>query len=464
MSVTEHSQDEAQVFPYLPHTEQDIREMLEAVGAESIDELFRDIPPELRLDRPLDLEPGMAEQDVRLRLEGRAGDRSRSATVFLGCGSYDHLILPVVHHILGRSELYTAYTPYQPEISQGTLQASFEFQSMICELTGLDVANASLYDGHTAASEACSVALNTSREATTILYSSTLHPHTVAILHTHFAGLPVDLEPVASENGTLSAEALRSRLGPHVAGVLVQTPNFFGCIEDYTGMAEVVHAAGALLIVSANPLSLAVLTPPGKWGADIAIGDTQPCGIPMYFGGPSAGYMAVTRNLMRRMPGRIVGQTTEAEGERAFTLTLQTREQHIRRQKAGSNICTNQALMALASTVYLTTLGPVGLRETALQNMRKTRHLRERLSGVAGCTPAHSGPCFNEFALRLSVTAEGFLERMEQRSILAGVPLTCFDDTADPNTIIVAVTEKRTRQELDRYVEAAGEVCREAAP
>jgi glycine dehydrogenase subunit 1 len=444
------------MFSYLPHTEEDIAAMLEAVGVTRLEELFRDVPPELLLRGPLDLPPGLPEHEVMLHMKELARRNSCGAACYLGAGSYDHLIPAAVEHALGRSEFYSSYTPYQAEMSQGILQAIFEFQTLMCELTGLEVSNASLYDGHTAACEAAALALNSVRRSDTVLYAATLHPFTRKVLRTHFSHLDVRLEEVAAREGCLDGEELQRRLRPGVAALIVQSPNFFGCLEDLSGLAEGLHAVGALLVVSASPLSLGVLRSPGEWGADVAIGDTQPLGLHPYFGGPSVGYITAARPLLHKMPGRIVGQSMDSQGRRAFLLTLQAREQHIKRERATSNICSNQALAALATTVYLASLGRQGLREVAEQNLQKAHYLQQRLLSELPVKPLHERPFFNEFALLLPVAAASVLKRMEQEGIFGGVELCRLEESAPEEALLVAVTEKRSREELERYVAALG--------
>ncbi|MFW5769036.1 MAG: aminomethyl-transferring glycine dehydrogenase subunit GcvPA, partial [Spirochaetota bacterium] len=362
------------MVPYIPRSNAETREMLDFLGLGSLEDLFEDLPQRLRLERGLELDDGKSELEVLREFERLSGRNAEEKISFLGSGRYDHWIPSVVDHVIGKSGFYTAYTPYQAEISQGLLKGIFEFQTVISELTGLDVANASLYDEATAAVEAVWLALNTVKESNRFLYSETVQPSTVEVLASAFSGGEVSLEMVKSENGTTSYEDLTTKLGPGAAGVLVQSPNRYGYIEDYTGFAEAVKEAGALFLVSANPLSLSVCAPPGEWGADVALGGTQPLGIPVYAGGPAAGYMAAGEKYLRKLPGRIVGMSTDAEGKRGFLLTLQTREQHIRRERATSNICSNQALMVLANTVYCSLLGFEGLKEVGFQCMNKARY------------------------------------------------------------------------------------------
>lgn len=439
--------------PYLPHTEKEVREMLDDIGVKSIDDLFADIPERIRFNKSLDLPEGLSELETYRRLTELAGN-NESAVSFLGAGSYDHMIPGTVPAVMGRAEFYTAYTPYQPEVSQGVLTAIFEYQTMMSELTGLDVPNASLYDGHTAASEACSLAVNSTRKTDTILYSSTIHPYTKQVLHTTFADLDVQLVEIPEKEGMVDVEEVKKSLSGSVAALLVQTPNIYGALEDYSGLADMLHENKSLLIVSSNPLSLGVLKSQKEWDADIAIGDTQPFGLPSYFGGPSVGYIVAKEKLMRKMPGRIVGQTEDREGRRAFVLTLQAREQHIKRERATSNICSNQALAALATTVHLSTLGKKGLRGIAEQNMHKAHYLFDALQSSLPVKPYAGRPFFNEFTVDLGKPAAGVVEAMQKDGFFAGVPLNQLDSSKSENLLTVAVTEKRTREEMDRYVES----------
>lgn len=450
-------------FPALPHTEEDLRQMLAAVGAGSLQELFADVPPELLRREPLELPPAMSEAEVHRHLAALAARNDTDAVCFLGGGSYDHLIPSVVNTVLGRSEFYTAYTPYQAEMAQGMLQAIFEYQSLICALTGMEASNASLYDGATAVCEAASLALNAARAGAggrprRLLVAQTLHPHARRVLATHFRGLDVELEEVPAAEGVLDRAALHGRLTPGVAAVLVQSPNFLGCLEDLSGLAEEVHAAGALLVLSSDPFCLGALKSPGEWGADAAAGDAQPCGLPPYFGGPSVGYLAVRQGFLHKLPGRIAGQSLDRDGRRAFVLTLQAREQHIKRERATSNICSNQALAALGVAVYLSTLGRQGLAEAARQCAAKAHYLAGRLCRETRARLLTDRPFFLEFPLELPQAAGPVLERMQAEGFFAGLPLgrlapELVPPAARERTILVAVTEKRTREELNRYVD-----------
>ncbi len=428
--------------------------MLERIGVETVDELFRDIPDEIRQKTGIELPDHLSEFDVYRKLKDAAG-KNITGVSFLGEGIYDHLIPAVVPFVMSRSEFLTAYTPYQAEMSQGILQAIFEYQTLMCMLTGLDVSNASLYDGATAAAEACAMAVNSVRHADRLLYSSTLYPQTVEVLKTFFSNVDIELEAVElpDDSGALNLDALKTKLKEGVAGVIVQSPNRFGCVEDYTGFADAVHDVGAKFIISSNPISLGMLKSPGEWGADLAVGNGQPCGLPQFFGGPGVGYICAAENLMRKMPGRIAGQSVDSEGNRAFVLTLQAREQHIKRERATSNICTNQALTAVGVAAYLVCLGPEGMSELGHRNHSKARYLLDRLLGEAGVERVFDAPFFNEFVVRMPIEAYKVVEHMVDQGYFPGIPLTGAYEGAERD-LLVAVTEKRTREELDGYIEA----------
>ena len=447
------------MVPYLPHSQADVDAMLKRIGIDSIDELFRDIPESVRLDRPLDLPPSAAEADVAAELQDLAG-KNTLRTLFVGGGQYDHVIPSVVGHLTARSEFVTAYTPYQPEMSQGILQALFEFQSAVAEITGLPVSNASLYDGATAAAEACVMALNARRNSRTILVASTVHPHTRRVLETYFGDLDVNLLTLEDREGRIPLSTLTRALedaGESAAGVLVQSPNVLGALEDLEGWSAAVQGAGARLIISAHPLSLGALASPAEWGADIAVGDTQPLGLSPTFGGPSAGYIACRSDLMRRMPGRIVGESVDADGRRAFVLTLQAREQHIKRERATSNICTNQSLAALANVIYLTALGPGGFAEVSRRNIAAADRLRTRLTGELGLEDYAPGPVFNEFTLRIPAARERWDAAFRKAGIVSGFRPADLDSRYPEDLLTVAVTEGRRLSEIDRYVACARE-------
>ena len=443
-------------FPYLPHTPEDIRHILDTIGVESVQDLFDDIPDALLLRDQLDLPDATAEYGVYRKLSALAA-KNRQAVSFLGTGIYDHIIPAIVPFVQSRSEFLTAYTPYQAEVSQGLLQAMFEYQTMVCALTGMDVSNASLYDGASAAAEACAMAINSVRRSRKILFSGTINPNTIEVLKTFFGQIDIELIELQAQSGVLTIADLEGHMGADVAAVLVQSPNRYGSIEDYTGFSDFIHAADAQFIISAHPISLGILKSPGEWGADIAVGDGQACGLAQNFGGPGVGFICAASPLMRKMPGRIVGQSKDVNGNRAYVLTLQAREQHIKRERATSNICTNQALAALGMAVYLAALGPNGIAEIARQNYSKARYLRERLISIPSIRPLYNHPFFNEFTISLPKPAAAVVESMIGEGYLAGVPLSEIED-GDESALIVAVTEKRTKEEIDGFTDALGRI------
>lgn len=440
------------MHPYIPHTADEVKDMLRDIGARSIDDLFADLPEEIRLKKGLKLPQGLSEYEVLKKVSKLADKNDCGYVSYLGAGSYDHIVPSTIGHVLGRSEFYTSYTPYQAEMAQGTLQSIFEFQSLICELTALDVSNASLYDGHTAASEAAVMGINSVRDSKTVLISEYLHPQTKQVLKTFFFDMGIEIAEVKGINGQTSLDDLKGKLTPEVACFIGQSPNFVGIVEDFTGFADLLHAQKKIFVISSNPMALPMLKTPGEWGADIAIGDAQPFGLPMDFGGPSVGFMAAREPLLRKMPGRIVGQTVDREGKRGFVLTLQAREQHIKRERATSNICSNQALMALGVTVYMALAGKQGLRDASVLNLRKAHYLAERIVGEKLGTMVFDRPFFNEFAIRLTKPVSAVVDSMRDKGILAGIQLEKMLGKAFENCLLVAVTEKRTREELDTYV------------
>ncbi|MBO8125616.1 MAG: aminomethyl-transferring glycine dehydrogenase subunit GcvPA [Firmicutes bacterium] len=441
---------------YIPNTEQERQEMLKAIGAGSIDELFSDIPEEIRLQKELDLPTPRSEPVVFKELKALAKKNlnASEAAVFLGAGTYDHYIPSVVRHILGRSEFYTAYTPYQAEISQGTLQAIYEYQTMICNLTGLDVTNASLYDGATALVEAALMAVGITRREKVVVPAS-LNPEYRRVLETYWDLLDLEcvLADLAEEGSCIST--LRDLVDDKTAAVVVQYPNFFGQIEDPRELVQKAHAQGALFIVVANPIALGLLKPPGELGADIACGEGQALGNPMAFGGPHLGYLAAKEKYVRRMPGRIVGATVDSEGHQGYVLTLQAREQHIRRQKATSNICSNQALNALAATVYLSVMGPEGLRQVAESSLAKAHYLYRQLLTVEGISPGLPGPFFHEFTVRVQGDPEEIFQRLAEYGLIGGLPLGRFYPQLS-DLMLFCVTEQRTKEEMDYLVQVLG--------
>ena len=438
-------------MPYFPNTESDRRAMLEAIGAASIDELFAMIPPELRMTRGLCVPPGLGELELTAHVAELAGRNTSAAesACFLGGGSYDHFIPAVVDMVAARSEFYTAYTPYQAEASQGSLQAFFEYQTLIAELTGMDVSNASMYDGGSAAVEAVLMAMHaTGRNR--VVTAESVHPEYRQILDTYLADQDVDLVTLAAPSGTISPSDLAATVNAETACVLVQHPNFFGCLEEVEQLAEIAHRSGALFIVSVDPISLGLLKRPGDYGADIVVAEGQSLGNPMAFGGPYLGTMACREQFLRRMPGRLVGQTVDRRGNRCWVLTLQTREQHIRREKATSNICTNEGLLALRATVYLSLMGPTGMRQVAELCLQKSRYAAERLSAVPSLSLAFDRPTFKEFVVRVKNGAvDALIEKALKENIFAGVPLDRFYPELS-DCLLVAVTEKRTKAEIDR--------------
>jgi glycine dehydrogenase subunit 1 len=450
------------VTGYVPHSELDVRTMLDAVGAETIDALFDDIPEAVRRREPLALPAGLSELEVlgEMRRLAAANTPATSLVSFLGAGIYDHYVPAVVDAIVSRSEFATAYTPYQPERSQGVLQTIFEFQTAVCELTGMDVSNAGMYDAGTALAEASLLAGHQTRRGTVVV-SAGVHPEYRQVLATETAHTGPRPQVVDLPAGAVTdVGALRAVVDADTAAVVVQQPNVFGALEDLAAAAAIAHAAGALFVVVADPLSLGLLEAPGRLGADIVVGEAQVFGSAMSFGGPGLGYMAVTQKLVRRLPGRLVGETVDVEGRRGFVLTLQTREQHIRREKATSNICSNHALNALAALVHLSWLGREGLVELGLLCARKTAYLRRALLAVPGVTAFTEGPVFREFAVRLPLPATRLVEALVPLGFLAGVPAVRFaaqfggaDGDLD-DVLLVAVTEKRTRAEMDAFVAA----------
>ncbi|MCQ6273724.1 aminomethyl-transferring glycine dehydrogenase subunit GcvPA [Bacillus sp. V3B] len=441
---------------YLPMTETDKQAMLETIGAASVDELFSDIPEQVRFKGEYNIKKAKSESALLKELTQLAGKNAdlRSNTSFLGAGVYDHYIPVIVDHVISRSEFYTAYTPYQPEISQGELQAIFEFQTMICELTGMDVANSSMYDGGTALAEAAVLSAGYTRRKK-ILVSSAVHPESREVLNTYAKGQRLEVVEIPYSNGITDVAALHELMDQDVAAVIVQYPNFFGGIEPLKEIEEMAHAEKSLFVVSSNPLALGVLTPPGQFGADIVIGDAQPFGIPTAFGGPHCGYFAVTNKLMRKVPGRLVGQTVDEEGRRGFVLTLQAREQHIRRDKATSNICSNQALNAIAASVSMTALGKKGVKEMAIANIQKANYAKKALK-ENGIEVVFEGAVFNEFVVKLAKPIKEINQQLLLKNIIGGYDLG-RDYPELANHMLIAVTELRTKEEIDTFVKGLGD-------
>lgn len=442
---------------YIPLTEKDKQEMLQTIGAKSIGELFGDVPSDILLNRDLNIAEGEAETTLLRRLNRIASKNitKETHTSFLGAGVYDHYAPSVVDAMISRSEFYTAYTPYQPEISQGELQAIFEFQTLICELTDMDVANSSMYDGMTSFAEACILAFSQTKK-NKIVVSKGLHYHALQVLHTYaktrkeFEVVEIDLDGTVTD-----LKKLEAAVDDETAAVAVQYPNFYGSIEDLEKIHSFIEDKKALFIVYANPLALGLLTPPGSFGADIVVGDTQPFGIPAQFGGPHCGYFATTKKLMRKVPGRLVGQTQDDEGNRGFVLTLQAREQHIRRDKATSNICSNQALNALASSIAMSALGKQGIYDIAVQNIEHANYAKQQF--IKKGFEVLDGTSFNEFVVKFDKPIQQVNEELVKYNIIGGFDLGVVSDDFK-NHMLIAVTELRTKDEIDTFVEKAGEL------
>jgi glycine dehydrogenase subunit 1 len=431
---------------FIPHTEEDIAKMLQRIGVASVDELYGDIPAEVIFNREYDLPESMTEIELRKHFKELAA-KTRQLTIFAGCGVYDHYSPATVAHLLQRSEFYTAYTPYQPEISQGTLQYIFEYQSMISELTGLENTNASMYDGATAAAEVMFMMVASARKKNRVVVSETLPERVIKVMRTYAKFHGVELTVVAEKEGLSDQEAILAEVAKgDVAGIMVPTPNKYGIIEDFSGLSEQIHAAKALMAVYADPSTLAVLKTPGEWGADVACGDGQTLGMPMQFGGPYLGFISCTKALLRKMPGRVVGYTTDASGKRCYVLTLQAREQHIRREKATSNICSNQSLMALYATIYLALMGKEGVREVNQLSANGAHYLYEQLLATGKFQPAFpEKPFLKEFVVKTDLDIKALNARLLENGIMG--PVDLGNGLAE-----FAVTEKRSKEEIDNLI------------
>ena len=435
------------MYKYFPHTEEDLQAMLDKVGIGSLDDLYADIPEAIRFRKEYDLPEAVSEVEIRQAFD-LLGSQNKQLTCFAGMGVYDHYTPSVIPQLLQRSEFLTSYTPYQAEISQGTLHYIFEYQSMMAELTGMDISNASMYDGTTAAAEAMMMAVSASKKGRRLIIANTMNPLTVKVLthYAHHQGIEVFAVPM--RNGVTDLADIKAELAKgDVAGVMVQQPNVMGIVEDFTGFADACHEQKALFIMNSVAADLAVLKTPGEWGADIAVGDGQSLGIPMQFGGPYVGYMCCTEKLIRKMPGRIVGMTKDNRDQRAFVLTLQAREQHIRRQKATSNICSNQSLMALFVTMYMSLMGKQGLKEAAELSYAGAHYLCDELLKTGRFKLVHDKPFFNEFFVKYDGDVDALFQRFTEAGILGGVRLE--------DGIVFAVTEKRTKDEIDNLVKIA---------
>ena len=435
---------------YVPNTLKEREEMLKEAGYTSFEDMFSCIPDEVKLKEPLNLPSGLSEMEVARKMEELADKNTVFKSIFRGAGAYDHFIPAIVNSVINKEEFLTAYTPYQAEISQGILQSIFEFQTMICELTGMDVANASHYDGATAAAETIPMCID--RKHKTAYVSATTHPGVVKVMQTYCFGSNTKLVVIPSKDGLTDMDALKEALDndPEAACFYLQQPNFYGSFEDAEAIGELVHAHGAKFVMGVNPIALAIMKSPRECGADIAVGDGQPLGMPISYGGPYVGFMAATSAMMRKLPGRIVGETTDNEGNRAYVLTLQAREQHIRREKASSNICSNQDLCALTASVYMAAMGAEGMAEAARQCMAKAQYLRDELK-TAGLYPVFHGPFFNEFVTNCPVDDGKLLDALAEEGILGGLPI------AD-GSILWCVTEKNTKADIDKLVAIVKEI------
>lgn len=433
---------------YIPNTPEEQQEMLKAIGASSFDDLYADVPEDVRLKDGLNLPGGKSELEVDREMKALAAKNKIYGSIFRGAGVYWHYIPAIVKEVTANENFVTAYTPYQPEINQGVLQSIFEYQTMICELTGMDVSNASVYDGATAAAEAAHMCVD--RKRSKIFISETVDPKIVKVVETYCYGSGTEITMVPAKDGMTDVAALSSALGKDAAGVIFQQPNYFGILEPAADIINAVHEAGAKAIMSVNPTTLGYLETPGELGADIAVGEGQPLGIDMAFGGPYLGFMAATQKLERKLPGRIIGQTEDTEGRRSFVLTLQAREQHIRREKAGSNICSNQALCALAASVYMAAMGPDGMKEAAIQCASKAHYLRDKLA-EAGLKQKYDAEFFNEFVTVSDADTDAIMKALDEEDILGGLPL-------GNGEILWCATEMNTKADIDRAAAAVASV------
>ena len=432
---------------FLPSTKEERQEMLESLGLKDFKEFFRDVPHEVYREEPLNLPEGKSEIEVSRYLRAMAEENKNYRLILRGAGAYDHYIPSIVKYIPAKEEFLTAYTPYQAEISQGILQSIFEYQTMICELTGMEVSNASVYDGATAAAEAA--AMCRSRKRSTTLVSEAAHPDVIATIRTYLYGVGGEMKMIPVRDGKTDVEALKTLLTEETASVYFAQPNFYGQLEEAEALIQATHEAGAMAVMGCNPIALGLLKTPGELGADVAVGEGQPLGMPLAYGGPYLGFMATTKKNMRSLPGRIVGETKDANGERAFVLSLQAREQHIRREKASSNICSNEALCALTAGLYMASMGPEGLKEAAAQSAAKAHYLAAALSKLPGVKLAHSGEFFHEFVTEMP-RPEAVLEKLEEAGILGGLPIK--------EGLLWCVTEKAAKADLDEVAALVKEV------
>ena len=432
-------------YKFFPHTEEDLKEMLAKAGVSSLDGLYAEVPESIRFKGEYDLPEAKSELEIR-QFFGKLGKKNKQLVCFAGAGTYDHYTPSVIPSIVERSEFLTSYTPYQAEISQGTLHYIFEYQSMMAEMTGMDISNASMYDGSTATAEAALMCVAAGKKANKVLVAETLDPKTIEVINTyaHFHG--IDIEMVKATDGVTDRDDFMTKIAQGgVAGMIVQQPNYYGNVEVYEGFADAAHANKALLVMNSIISDLALLKTPGEWGADIAVGDGQSLGIPMTFGGPSLGYMCCTEKLLRKLPGRIVGMTKDNRGQRAFVLTLQAREQHIRRQKATSNICSNESLMALFVTIYMSLMGKEGVKEAARLSYAGAHYMADKLLATGKFTMAFDKPFFNEFCVRYNGNVDALQKKFIDNGFFGGIKVA-------EDTIMFAVTEKRTKEEIDTLV------------
>ncbi len=436
---------------FVPTTEAERQSMLSAIGAEKIEDLFSQLPGEMLLDRGLELPEGMTEMEVRRKMEGMAGKNKKFTTLFRGAGAYRHYIPSIVKSVISKETFYTAYTPYQAEISQGILQSIFEFQTMICELTGMDASNASVYDGAVAAAEA--VAMCRDRKKNKALVSAAIHPMVLETIRTYCFGSGMELVVIPEREGKTDLDFVKDKIDEQTACVYMQQPNYYGILEAAQELGRITHAAKAKYIMGVNPISLSIVKAPGEYGADIAVGEGQPLGLPLAFGGPYLGFMACTSELTRKLPGRIVGETVDARGKTGYVLTLQAREQHIRREKASSNICSNQALCALAAGVYMAAMGAEGLRQAALQSMSKAHYLAGELKKI-GYPLVQEGEFFHEFVTSSGVETDIVMKALEEEGILGGYPLSGERE----GQILWCCTEMNTKEEMDKVIAVLKEV------
>ena len=437
------------MFKFFPHTDNDIQEMLKVIGVNSLDELYAEVPEELKLKRELDIPEAQSELEVRKEFQ-RLANKNQQLICFAGAGAYDHYQPSLIPYIASRSEFATSYTPYQAEISQGTLQYIFEYQTMMAELTGMDVSNASMYDGATATAEAMLMCVNSAKKKNTVLISETFDPRTIAVVRTYAKYHGINLEVIPAKDGVTDKEAIAARFEKEkdVAGVIVAQPNYYGIVEDFSGLADLCHSNKALFVINAIASTLSVLKTPGEWGADIACGEAQSLGLPLNFGGPYIGYLCTTKAHVRKMPGRLVGATTDANGERCFVLTLQAREQHIRREHATSNICTAQGVMCLCVAMYLSMMSAKGLKEVNETGFAGAHYLYDKLLETGKFEKVYDQPFLNEFIVRYKGDLQALQAKMIEAGILPGVPV-------GEDKLLIAVTEKRSKEELDTFIQLA---------